>query len=354
MLNKKITTIFFILVISIVLFFFLTLSPGRSIIPPHSPLSPTPTLPLPTLPAPLYLDQFAIKGDGTDEGPAIQAALNNAASQSIKTVIFPAGKVITTGSLRIPKGLTLIGNGCTLRLKENAHTDEDPWTWIYVQENCNVSGFKFDGNRFNGNGKNTDGLMLQGNNIFENNEVFDVNSYSVFVYGHYPSDIRITNNIIRNSRQYGITTGGGDDQSSWGYNITVTGNTISDCAEVAIKVRGTKGAIIADNVISIPEKGVWSRGISLYSWDAPNEDIVIRNNTITGNLDRGSGTSQGICSDDDLNTFITITDNHVSSCDEGIQIAFNNGIITNNTVFNCTDSIVNSGSDNVIKNNILI
>ena len=303
----------------------------------------------------LYLDQYGIKGDGSDEGPAIQAALNYAASHSIKTVIFPAGKVITTGSLRIPVGLTLIGNGCTLRLKANAHTNADPWTWIYVQQNCQVSGFKFDGNRFNGNGLNTNGLMLQGNNVFDNNEVFNVNSYAVFVYGNYPANIRITNNNIHDIKQYGIDTGGSDGPYSWGYNVTVTGNTISGCGEVGVKIRGTKDSVISGNTINVGARnknplGDEPSGIRLYSWDETNTNVRISDNIITG---KDENPSTCIDSDDRDNHGISITGNKISHCYEGIEIQFNNGIISGNTITNCVKGILNYGSGNTLSSNIL-
>ncbi len=354
-MNKKIFTIFSILILGIAIFFLLSFSPVPSLTPAPVPLSPAPVPPVTTSPALLYLDQYGIKGDGSDEGPAIQAALNNAASQSIKTVIFPAGKVLTTGSLRIPVGLTLIGNGCTLRLKDNAHTDADPWTWIYVQKNCTVRGFVFDGNRFNGNGLNTNGLMLQGNNSFDNNEVFDVNSYAVFIYGTYPANIRITNNSIHDIKQYGIDTGGSDGPYSWGYNVTVTGNTLSDCGEAAIKIRGTKDSLIENNTITLGARntnpaGDVPSGIRLYSWDETNTNVTISNNIVTGIDENPSGC---INSDDSDNYDISITGNAVRHCSEGIDIQFNNGIITDNSVSDCVKGIINDGSGNTVSNNTI-
>jgi parallel beta-helix repeat protein len=353
--NKKIITIFSLLVLGVALVFSLSFSPAPSLSPAPVPSSPTPALILPTTPAPLYLDQYGFKGDGSDEGPAIQAALNHAASQSITSVIFPAGKVITTGSLRIPVGLTLIGNGCTLRLKDNAHTDADPWTWIYVQEGVRVGGFKFDGNRFNGNGLNTNGLMLQGNNTFDTNEVFNVNSYAVFIYGRYPTNIRITNNSIHDIKQYGIDTGGSDGPYSWGYNVTVTGNTLSDCGEAAIKIRGTKDSLIDNNTITLGARntnppGDVPSGIRLYSWDETNTNVIISNNIVTG-IDENP--SSCINSDDSDNYGISITGNTVRQCSEGIDIQFNNGIITDNTVSECGQCIINDGSGNTVSNNTI-
>jgi hypothetical protein len=337
---------------------FFTLTSGTTSSTTTKPsVTPTPVIKTNTIittsGSTLYIDQYGIKGDGSDEGPAIQAALNYAASHSIKTVIFPAGKVITTGSLRIPEGLTLIGNGCTLRLKANSHTGTSPWTWIYVQEGVRVSGFKFDGNRFNGNGMNTNGLMLQGDNIFDNNEVFNCNSYAVFVYGSYPKNIRITNNYIHDVKQYGIDTGGSDGPSSWGYNVVVTGNTITNCGEVAVKIRGTKDSTISNNNIKVGARnpgGDEPSGIRLYSWDETNTNVKIANNIVTG-IDQNP--SACIDSDDSDNHGISITGNKVSHCYDGIEIQFNNGIITGNTISNCVNDLANYGSGNTISNTIL-
>jgi parallel beta-helix repeat protein len=336
---------------------FFTLTPATGTSPTTTPSTtpiPKPDPVIITSGSSLYIDQYGIKGDGSDEGPAIQAAFNYAASHSIKTVIFPAGKVITTGSLRIPKGLTLIGNGCTLRLKANAHTDTSPWTWIYVQDGCRVSGFKFDGNRFNGNGMNTNGLMLQGNNIFDSNEVFNCNSYAVFVYGSYPTNIRITNNYIHDVKQYGIDTGGSDGPSSWGYNVVVTGNTITNCGEVGIKIRGTKDSTISNNNIKVGARnpgGDEPSGIRLYSWDETNTNVKITNNIVTG-IDQNP--SACIDSDDSDNHGISITGNKVSHCYDGIEIQFNNGIITGNTISNCVKDLMNYGSGNTISANTIL
>ena len=336
---------------------FFTLTPATGTSPTTTPSTtpiPKPDPVIITSGSSLYIDQYGIKGDGSDEGPAIQAAFNYAASHSIKTVIFPAGKVITTGSLRIPKGLTLIGNGCTLRLKANAHTDTSPWTWIYVQDGCRVSGFKFDGNRFNGNGMNTNGLMLQGNNIFDSNEVFNCNSYAVFVYGSYPTNIRITNNYIHDVKQYGIDTGGSDGPSSWGYNVVVTGNTIANCGEVGIKIRGTKDSTISNNNIKVGARnpgGDEPSGIRLYSWDETNTNVKIANNIVTG-IDQNP--SACIDSDDSDNHGISITGNKVSHCNDGIEIQFNNGIITGNTISNCVKDLTNYGSGNTISGNTVL
>jgi parallel beta-helix repeat protein len=63
--------------------------------------------------------------------------------------------------------------------------------------------------------------------------------------------------------------------------------------------------------------------------------------------------SDGICSDDADNHGITITENTVSHCRNGIRTNFDNGTITNNTISYCTRCLSDTGSGNTVTGNIL-
>jgi parallel beta-helix repeat protein len=300
----------------------------------------------------VYVADYGVTGDGSDELAKLKNAISAAAASSSKTLVFPAGKTITTGgSIRFTRGLNIIGNGCTLLLKSGTSPGTlggSGWMWIYAEPGVDISGLVIDGNRYN-NGVNTHGVMLQGDNVFNNNVVKRVWSYSVVVYGDTPTNVYITNNQIIDSHQYGITTGCTDGPSCYGHNIVVTGNTITDCDQVGIKVRGTVGATIANNKITLGDHtGDTPSGIRLYTWDEANWDIVIRDNTIIG-LDEADTTC--IDSDDSQNYRITITGNTVSHCDTGIELQFTGGTITNNKVSNCNSCITGS-SGNTVTNNI--
>jgi len=91
-------------------------------------------------------------------------------------------------------------------------------------------------------------------------------------------------------------------------------------------------------------------GIRLYSWDETNTNVRISNNIITG---KDENPSTCIDSDDSDNHGISITGNKISHCYEGIEIQFNNGIISGNTITNCVKSILNYGSGNTLISNIL-
>ncbi len=247
----------------------------------------------------LYLDQFGIRGDGTDETSKLQSAFDYARDHSIRTVVFPQNKVITiTSMVRFWGGLTVVGNGSTLKRK--AYSAIYPGSMLSVWDGARVSGLIIDGNYWTDDYGNPEtysdnGVILGDNVVFDNNEVKNVRAYSVQVYGD--SNVVITNNKIHDSYQYGITTGGGVGGES--HNITVTGNTIYNCQQVGIKIRGTHGAVIRNNKITMPENSQFARGISLYSFDLPNEDILIDGNTITGSFKGGN--MDGISSDDSRN-----------------------------------------------------
>jgi parallel beta-helix repeat protein len=297
----------------------------------------------------LYLDQFGIKGDGTDETAKLQSAFNYARDHSIRTVVFPQNKVITiTSMVRIWGGTTVVGNGSTLKRK--AYASMYPGSMLSVWDGARVSGLIIDGNYWTDDYGNPEtysdnGVILGDNVVFDNNEVKNVRAYSVQVYGD--SNVVITNNKIHDSYQYGITTGGGVGGES--HNITVTGNTIYNCQQVGIKIRGTHGAVIRNNKITMAENSQFGRGISLYSYDLPNDDILIDGNTITGSFKGGN--MDGISSDNSQNTKIRITNNIVSKCDIGIDLHFTGGTITGNKISECSTSIAGA-TGNIVTNNI--
>jgi parallel beta-helix repeat protein len=101
----------------------------------------------------------------------------------------------------------------------------------------------------------------------------------------------------------------------------------------------------------MPENSQFARGISLYSFDLPNDDILIDSNTITGSFKGGN--MDGISSDNSQNTRIRITNNIVSKCDVGIDLHFTGGTITGNKISECSSSITGT-SGNTVTGNILM
>ena len=301
----------------------------------------------------LYLDQYGIKGDGTDETIKLQSAINYAQKNGYKYVTFPRNKVIglQSSSIRFPDGITYNGNGCTLKRLNRVDSD----VFLRFGAASGGSGLEAFGFVIDCNSRDIysggDGVYLNSNVYFHNNEVKNCREYSVSSYG--AKNVRITNNVIHDGLQYGIATGGGDVNGVT-HNIVVTGNTIYNMEEVGIKIRGTHDSVISNNKVTLPEiAGRDSEGITLYSLDYGNANVEISGNTVVGNLGRGSGTGTCIESQSSANTGIKILNNHISSCDTGIHILYNNAVISGNTLSGCTQFIVNSGSGNTLSNNIL-
>jgi parallel beta-helix repeat protein len=90
------------------------------------------------------------------------------------------------------------------------------------------------------------------------------------------------------------------------------------------------------------------RGISLYSYDHTNDNILIQDNTVTGPYEGYDG--DAISSDPPSNTNIRIINNRISKCSIGIDVRFTGGTITGNTISDCSTCIY-GGSGNTVSGN---
>ncbi len=294
----------------------------------------------------LDLVQVGIKGDGTDEASTLQRALDYARDNAIGTVAFPSGKTILIGSpVTVHKGLIVEGNGCTLKLADN-HPNLN--CFVYLKEYTQTRQLRVDGNKDNGNTR-SQGVRLYSNAIFEDNEVFNVSSYSVFTYKG--DNIKIINNIIHDSDQYGIATNG--DTGDLSTDITISGNKIYNCKEVGIKIRWCSNSQVTQNTITIPDIPEGSAdGICLYSFDGPNSHVDITNNTIKG--EGTSGYNLGINSDNEDNEYINISKNKIDDVYRGISINFPGANVTENVINNCAwTGIWLVSNESIVENNIL-
>jgi len=297
----------------------------------------------------LYLTDFGIKGDGSDETAKLKSAFDYAATHSIKTVIFPAGKTIGLNNyVETPENMEYIGNGCTIKLINNAAINHE-MCFIYFHAGSYVHNLIFDGNDANQGGTSTNGIMLYTNDRFEDNEVKNIGAYSVYTYKG--DNILINNNTIHDSRQYGIGTSGEGFPvvNDYSNNITITNNILYNCGQVGIKIRQTSNSLVKGNIITVPTSRYDDAptGIRLYSFDGANNHITITNNQINA---PGAG-SIAISSDNSANSYISITNNQITNANTGIKIAFNNGIITGNSITYRSTCIANGGSGNTVSGN---
>jgi parallel beta-helix repeat protein len=314
------------------------------------------TYEIPSASSAIYLTDFGIKADGSDETAKLKSAFDHVRSHSIKAVIFPANKVIGINDyIETPENIELVGNGCTIRLVDRSTINHEQG-FFYIHDNCYVHDLKFDGNMWNQTGRGvnerpdaTNGVMLYNNVRFERNELFNIGAYTLFTYKG--DSILINNNVIHDTWQYGIATGG--DATDYSENLTITNNTIFNCGEVGIKLRYCSNSLVSQNIITIPDaQGISAIGIHLYSNDGPNNHIKIINNTLSGS--EGAGYSTGIGSDDENNKDIEITGNLVKSVYKGIAIFFENASVHDNTIIDSrfTGILLRSDNGKFLRNNL--
>lgn len=273
------------------------------------------------------LEQYEIKGDGSDETSTLQQALDYARDNNIDTVSFPARKkIIISAPIIVHQNLNIIGNGCTIKLADN---HPDMANFIKLKENTQTRQLKIDGNKHNGN-TNSNGVRLYNNAVFENNEVFNVSSFSVFTYEG--DHIKIADNIIRDSDQYGIIAIG--DAGDYATGITISGNTISGCKVAGINLCWCANSVVTQNTIKIlGNEGESSSGIGLFNSDGLNYYIDITNNNITG--EGSAGFTSGIISDNVNNYYINIASNKINSVYRGITVFFTKANIIENEITDC-------------------
>jgi len=312
------------------------------------------TLVVPTPSSAIYLTDFGINGDGSDESGKLQAAFSYAEANGIKQIIFPPEKTIgVNAAITTGHNQELVGNGCTIKLVDSSTINHQA-EFFRVHEGCYVHNLKFDGNMdnqsyaygsWNGRPSSTNGVFLYSGVRFENNEVFNVGAYSVTAYQQ--SNIIVKHNIIHDTRQYGVAL---KSDGTLCNNVQIIDNTFYNCYQVAVKLAGASNSLISGNTITIPEKMPGNEdpeGITLYSLDYRNTGMTITNNKITGH----GGSSNGIGSQSSANAVTKITNNQISNVGIGIQALFSNGIITGNTISGSGKCIANSGSGNTVSGN---
>jgi len=297
----------------------------------------------------IYLTDFGIIGDESDETVILKRAFEYVRTHSIRTVIFPENKVIGINDyIETPENIELVGNGCTIRLINNAKINHEN-SFFYIHAGDYVHDLIFDGNMNNQGGSATNGVMLYSNVRFENNEVKNVGAYTLSTYTG--DNIVVNNNKIHDSWQYGIATSGEGFPavSDYSNNITITNNIIYNCGQAGIKIRQTSNSLVIGNTITILTSlyDDVPTGIRLYSFDGGNNHITITENQISG---PGDG-SIAISSDDSANSYISITNNKITNANTGIKINFNNGVITGNTITYRSTCIANKGSGNTVTGN---
>jgi PKD repeat protein len=280
----------------------------------------------------LYLTDYGIKADGSDETTLLQSAFNYAAANGKTKIVFPSGgKTIGLNDyVETPNNVELIGNGCTIKLIDEADINQEN-SFFYVNDGCYVHDLRFNGNSHNQKGSDyvdaIDGIHLYDNVRFEDNEVYNIGAYAI--NGYHAYNVIINHNNIHDIWQYGISMYGPDNDHST--NIIITNNTFTNCGEQAIKLRQTSNVLIQDNTMSI---GTSPRGYDTpmgigFSDDGSNSYVTINRNIMDAYGVGGTGIWSGIQS----NANVVITNNRITNADyAGMIITFDYATITGNTI----------------------
>ena len=284
---------------------------------------------------------YNVTGNGTDEAPALNAAFTYARSQGTCKVIFPTNAVIRFNStINMSENLELDGQNATLKVSDN-HGDGSGENMIQTAAHDWWHNLNYNGNSLGIGGSIDYGVKIADWVLIENSNFYNVTEYGL--EGFHTSNWVFRNNLIQNSTQYGIATGGA---TGWSDNVTVTGNTIKWCEEVGVKIRGTKNAIANYNKVTLTTSGA---GLRFYTNDAPVESSTIESNVITSNP--ASGTTYGItASPVDYCLGCVIRNNSIDGAYYGIYLGQDNAnssvLIENNIVTNTRRASVLVYGDN--------
>lgn len=227
---------------------------------------------------------FDVTGDGTDESAELNAAFDYTRSVGTCKVTFPADAIIRINStVNMSEYLELDGQNATLKVSDN-HGDGSGIYMVKTATNDWWHDLNYNGNYPAVGGSIDYGVGIADGVLIEDSTFRNMTEYGL--QGFHTDNWVFRNNLIENSTQYGISTGG---STGWSDNVTVTGNTIKWCKEVGVKVRGTRDSTISYNKITLTTSGT---GLRFYTNDAPVEDTVIESNIITS--DPASGTTYGL------------------------------------------------------------
>jgi len=136
-------------------------------------------------------------------------------------------------------------------------------------------------------------------NTFTNITLTDCHRYGLTVTNAY--NFIISNNTIEDA-QYGISGSSGGGVSGWGRDGRIEYNTIRGCYNSGIKLKAFDGLYVQYNYIDItptykPNGGLISCIGIHFSNDAPNLNVIVRNNTIIKESAGTGASTFGIHSD---------------------------------------------------------
>ena len=218
---------------------------------------------------------FGATGDGvTDDGAAIQAALDKAAEIGGGTVVLPDGVYVAEG-LTVPSNVTLASVGGTLKLKASS------LTYLLETEtsgeNSVIRDITLDGNAANVSASNPL-VVLRGNGA----KALDINLYDANYDGIVVAtgSTRVSISRVRiYEKNETVSTGRHGVQVNGGTYVTVSGCHIRKTTASPIDAGGTD-ILITGNVCE-------NTGQDLSAYDAANVRITVSDNIIDTSANNG-------------------------------------------------------------------
>ena len=240
----------------------------------------------------INVKDFGAKGDGiTDDTYAIQEAINFCYNtKKSSTVIIPSGTFIFT-SITIKEGITLEGNGGTLKLKDNVCIDDSVGYFLIHNSagklstpfepynNITLRNLIIDGNKENNKYyKVADCITVAGDNITVDGCAV-INPPDSGIMFTNVTNSKCANNRIDKARDLGIYVNDGDGTTF--KNNIISNNIISNCHYGGIGLkRSCKHAIISNNIISYCGNGITLEHASTETSNDFSHNLTITNNRL--------------------------------------------------------------------------
>jgi len=215
---------------------------------------------------------YGVKGDGSTNDTA---AINALLSSSHKSIYFPTGTYIFTGTLVVPNGKKVYGDGANTifklgypfsltsydwRPQETGHLTNRPY--MYVGANCTVSDFSIYGDTTEPKDEMHVAVLVHGNNtVCENIRTNNINyfpediqskvhpygpiefcpGFGMFIFG--ADNVTVRNCKFTNNGYQGIGT---EDAE----NIVIDGCYIGDGFRTGIQIhRGSKRIVVSKCIV---------------------------------------------------------------------------------------------------------
>jgi len=251
-------------------------------------------------------------------GGRIQSATitNNTFSNCGSSSIYSTGDVHGTTI----KSNKVVGSGMISTYKPNDYTSG---SIVISTPNCLVQYNTIDSSAYCGIQLFGDYIEIRNNLVNHSNMVRDDGAGIYTGHNNYAGRI-IDGNIVLNS--VGNTNGSAPDHEFSGYgifvddfgsNITITNNTVANCAAAGINLHDTKNVTVKFNTVYNSGKPGWGNGNLFVQADAGQFTSYVRDNTVTDNIFFAKDANQHSFryyadpnGDNNINTFGTLDNNY--------------------------------------------